>query len=202
MNAITALCSKVIVLKQGGVIFNGKVEESLQYYGASSSVSGSIDLASKKPGAYLQSLNILQNGNSSSGILKADDEIELVLNLKTSEPLSRIKLAVAFTNMRGERVFAVGNWLGPGQMPVLRQNTTITIRFQMPPIVPGRYTLDIGFYDTETGVSEEFYSPGAVEVAETNYLNMVEPVGPEIGQIFVRSEIFTTESRILSSASK
>src|SRR4029077_5044458 len=72
MNAITALCSKVIVLKQGGVIFNGKVEESLQYYGASSSVSGSIDLASKKPGAYLQSLNIIQNGNSSSGILKAD----------------------------------------------------------------------------------------------------------------------------------
>jgi hypothetical protein len=104
--------------------------------------------------------------------------------------------------MRGERVFAVGSWLGPGQMPVVRQNTTITIRFQMPPVIPGRYTLDIGFYDTETGVSEEFYSPGAVEVAETNYLNMVEPVGPEIGQIFVRSEIFTTESRILSSAGK
>jgi lipopolysaccharide transport system ATP-binding protein len=202
MNAITALCSKVIVLKQGGVIFNGKVEESLQYYGASSSVSGSINLASKKPGAYLQSLNIIQNGNSSSGILKADDEIDLVLNLKTSKPLSRIRLAVAFTNMRGERVFAVGSWLGPGQMPVLRQNTTITIRFQMPPVIPGRYTLDIGFYDTETGVSEEFYSPGAVEVAETNYLNMVEPVMPEIGQIFVRSEIFTTDSRILSSASK
>src|SRR5205809_4023310 len=52
MNAITALCPKVIVLKQGRVIFNGKAEESLNYYGASSSVSGSIDLASKKPGAY------------------------------------------------------------------------------------------------------------------------------------------------------
>jgi lipopolysaccharide transport system ATP-binding protein len=192
MNAITALCSKAIVLKLGGVIFNGKVEEALHYYGASSSVSGSIDLASKKPGAYLQSLKIIQNGKSSSGILKADDKIDLVLNLKISKPLSRIKLAVAFTNMTRERVFAVGSWLGPSQMPVLRQNTIVTISFQMPPIIPGRYTVDIGFWDTEAGVDEEFYSAGAIEVAETNYLNMVEPVVPEIGQILVRSEIFTT----------
>jgi lipopolysaccharide transport system ATP-binding protein len=193
MNAITALCPKVIVLKQGRVIFNGKAEESLYYYGASSSsVSGSIDLASKKPGAYLQSLNIIQNGESSSGILKADDKVDLVFSLKTSKPLSKTKLAVAFTNMRGGRVFAVGNWLGSSQMPVLRQDTTVTIRFQMPPVIPSRYTLDIGFCDTEAGISEEFYSAGAVEVAETNYLNMLEPVTSEIGQIFVRSEIFTT----------
>jgi len=192
MNAITALCPKVIVLKQGRVIFNGKAEESLHYYGASSSVSGCIDLASKKPGAYLQSLNIIQNGKSSSGILKADDKIDLVFSLKTSKPLSKTKLAVAFTNMRGGRVFAVGSWLGSSQMPVLRQDTTVTISFQMPPIIPGRYTLDIGFCDTEAGVDEQFYSAGAIEVAETNYLNMVEPVIPEIGQIFVRSEIFTT----------
>jgi lipopolysaccharide transport system ATP-binding protein len=197
MNAITALCSKVIVLKQARVIFNGKVEEALHYYGASGSVSGSIDLASKKPEAYLRSLNIIQNGKSSSGILKADDTIDLVLSLKVSEPLSTTKLAVAFTNMRGERVFAVGTWLGPSQMPVLRQNTTVTIRFQMPPIVPGRYTLDIGFCDTEAGVDEQFYSAGAVEVAETNYLNMFEPVIPEIGQILVHSQIFTTGSRTL-----
>src|SRR5438874_1401312 len=145
MNAITALCPKVIVLEQGRVIFNGKAEESLHYYGASSSVSGCIDLASKKPGAYLQSLNIIQNGKSSSGILKADDKVDLVFSLKTSKPLSKTKLAVAFTNMKGGRVFAVGNWLGSSQMPVLRQDTTVTIRFQMPPIIPSRYTLDIGF---------------------------------------------------------
>ncbi len=192
MNAITALCPKVIVLKQGRVIFNGKAEESLQYYGASSSVSGSIDLASKKPGAYLQSLNIIQNGKSSSGILKADDKVDLVFSLKTCKPLSKTKLAVAFTDMRGGRVFAVGSWLGSSQMPVLRQDTTVTISFQMPPIIPSRYTLDIGFHDTEAGVDEQFYSAGAVEVAETNYLNMLEPVIPELGQILVRSEIFTT----------
>jgi lipopolysaccharide transport system ATP-binding protein len=202
MNAITALCSIVIVLRRGRMIFNGNVEESLQYYGASTSVSGSIHLASKKPGAYLQSLNIIQNGNSSSGILKADDKIDLIFSLKVPKPLSGIKLAVAFTNIRGERVFAVGSWLGPGQMPVLRQNTTVTIKFQMPPIVPGRYTLDIGFCDIEAGISEEFYSAGAVEVAETNYLNMLEPVIPEIGQIFVRSEIFTAGSGIPLRASK
>ena len=94
--------------------------------------------------------------------------------------------------MRGGRVFAVGSWLGSGRMPVLKQDTTVTIRFQMPPIIPGRYNLDIGFCDTEAGISEEFYSAGAVEMAETNYLNMLGPVIPEIGQILVRSEIFTT----------
>jgi len=192
MNAITALCPKVIVLKEGRVIFNGKAEESLHYYGASSSVSGTIDLASKIPGACLQSLNIIQNGKSSSGILKADDKIDLVFSLKISKPLSNTKLAVAFTNMTAGRVFAVGSFLGSAQMPILKQDTTVTIRFQMPPIFPSRYTLDIGFVDTDAGVDEQFYSAGAVEVAETNYLNMVEPVHPQIGQILVRSEIFTT----------
>ena len=192
MNAITSLCPKVIVLNQGRLIFNGNAEESLVYYGASSSVSGSIDLASKKPEAYLQSLKIIQNGKSSSGILKADDKIDLVFSLKISKPLSKTKLAVAFTNMTGGRVFAVGSFLGSSQMPVLRQDTTVTIRFQMPPIFPSRYTLDIGFVDTEAGVDEQFYSAGAVEVAETNYLNMVDPIHPQIGQILVRSEIFTT----------
>ena len=94
--------------------------------------------------------------------------------------------------MKGGRVFAVGSHLGSSQMPVLRQDATVMIRFQMPPIIPGRYTLDIGFYDTEAGIDEEYYSAGAVEVAETNYLNMIEPVHPQIGQILVRSEIFTT----------
>jgi lipopolysaccharide transport system ATP-binding protein len=192
MNAITALCSRVIVLRQADVIFNGNVEESLHYYGASSFVSGSIDLASKKLGACLQSLNIIQNGKSSSGILKADDKVDLVFSLKTSKPLSKTRLSVAFTNMKGGRVFAVGSHLGSSQMPVLRQDATVMIRFQMPPIIPGRYTLDIGFYDTEAGIDEEYYSAGAVEVAETNYLNMIEPVHPQIGQILVRSEIFTT----------
>jgi lipopolysaccharide transport system ATP-binding protein len=192
MNAITSLCSKVIVLNQGRVIFNGKAEESLLYYGASSSVSGSIDLANEKSGAFLQSLKIIQNGKSSSGILKADDKIDLVFSLKISKPLSKTKLAVAFTNMTGGRVFAVGTFLGSSQMPVLRQDATVTIRFQMPPIFPSRYTLDIGLHDTEAGVVEEFYSAGAIEVAETNYLNMIEPVHPQIGQILVRSEIFTT----------
>ena len=90
-------------------------------------------------------------------------------------------------------MFAVGSFLRSSQMPVLRQDGTVTIRFQMPSIFPSRrYTLDIGFHDTEAGVEREFYSAGAVEVAETNYLNMVEPVHSQIGQILVGSEIFTT----------
>ena len=157
MNAINALCSNAVVLKQGQVIFQGKVEESLQHYGISSTVSGSIDLASKKQGSYLQSLNIIQNAKFSSGILRVGDNIDLVINVKILEPLSKVKLAVAFSNMKGARVFAVGSWLGPNGMPPLNRNSTITISFQMPPIVPSRYTMDIGFYDSEANVSEEFF---------------------------------------------
>ena len=37
-------------------------------------------------------------------------------------------------------------------------------------------------------------SAGAVEVAETNYLNMVEPAHPQIGQSLVRSDILRLDS--------
>jgi hypothetical protein len=54
--------------------------------------------------------------------------------------------------MTGGRMFALGSFLGSGQMPELRQGATVKIGFQMPPICPSRYTLDIGFHDTEAGV--------------------------------------------------
>jgi lipopolysaccharide transport system ATP-binding protein len=187
LNAISTLCSKSLVLKNGRLIFQGKVEDSLGHYGVSTDVSDVIDLIGKKAGAYLQTLSIIQNSQSGPGVLKSNDEVDLVFSIKTNKRLSKARLSVAFTSMKGERVFAVGTWLGPGKLPMLDDACKVTISFIMPPVVPGRYTLDIGFYDSEANIYEEFYSAGAIEIAETNYLKMIDPVVSEIGQLFVRS---------------
>jgi hypothetical protein len=57
----------------------------------------------------------------------------------------------------------------------------------MPPLIPGSYSVDVGFYDSDALVAEEYYYAGAIEVAETNYLRMFEPSMAGIGQIHVRS---------------
>jgi hypothetical protein len=64
----------------------------------------------------------------------------------------------------------------------------VRITFTMPPLVPGRYTLDVALHNSEANTSEDYYAAGAVEVSETNYLRMLEPVQAEIGQLYVRSK--------------
>jgi hypothetical protein len=102
--------------------------------------------------------------------------------------LREAQLSAAFTNSKGERVFAIGSFLGPKNLPDISGNVRITSRFKLPALFPGRYTLDFRFYDKNEGVIAELYSAGAIEVAECNYLDTMHPYFPAMGDVLVRSQ--------------
>jgi len=192
INAISALCSVGVVLKRGELVYAGDLRTSLTHYGAASEVSSSVDFTASHPGAVLKEMRILQHGQDTNGLLEAGRPVTFEFELDAVQKLRLPKLSVAFTNTRGERVCAVGSWLGPRDLPPMQGLNKISINFEFPPIVPGRFALDIGLYDAPTGLHEEHYSAAAVEVAETNYLNMVDPTIAEIGVLFVRSSFTVT----------
>jgi lipopolysaccharide transport system ATP-binding protein len=190
MNAVTTLCSKGLVLKSGALAYLGNVNEALGHYGASSRVSGEIDLSEKNQSSVLRSLKIFQNDKPSDGTLAPLGKVKLSFVVASPAMLKKARLGLSFTNSKGDRVFAVASWLGPQTLPPLNGNQMVHFEFEMPPLVPGRYTVDTGIYDNDTKLSEEHYSAGVVEILETNYLQTTEPVASEIGQFYVRSKCF------------
>jgi lipopolysaccharide transport system ATP-binding protein len=193
INAITTLCSKAVVLKQGRVTHIGEVRDALLAYGASGHVSDSFLIADHGAPQILESIHIAQDGRSTGGLLHAMASIAIDFRLNPNRRMARPRLAIAFNNVRSERVFAVGSWLGPSPLPPIETATTVRIAFTLPPLVPGRYSMDIGLYDHEAGVNEEHHAVGAIEIVETNFLQMIEPGAAELGQIYVKSNCFITE---------
>jgi lipopolysaccharide transport system ATP-binding protein len=188
MNAVTALCSEAIVMRQGTVVYQGNIRGALACYGASSAVKGEIELTDKSKNAILKRVTISQNGEPTDGLLEPDAEVVFSFEVEAPQLLKKAMAGAAFVNSKGDRVFVVTTWMGPAVMPQIQGNKCIHLQFSMPPLVPGRYTIDIGFYEHEQKISEEHYSVGAVEVSETNYLQTVEPTIPEMGQLYVRSK--------------
>ena len=189
LNAVARLCTKAAVLNRGRLVFFGDVHSALSLYGASGEVSDRIEIATKNESAILRSISIWQDQRPSGGLLDPLSSVTLDVALVAPQRLNKPRLGVAFTNIKGDRVFAVGTWLGPTPLAPVFGEQTVRVTFVMPPVVPGRYTLDVGFYDSVALVSEEYFSVGAVEVAERNYLEMLEPNTQEIGQLHVRSKI-------------
>jgi lipopolysaccharide transport system ATP-binding protein len=186
INAIIALCTEAMVFKEGLVAFKGNIRTALTHYGAATEVSDVVEFASQNSGSNLKRMTLT---GASGGVLNPLDDITFDVELNATRLLKQPRLAVAFTNIKGERVFAVGSWLGPDRLPPLEGLRIVRITFTMPPIVPGRYTLDVGLHDSEANTQEDYFAAGAVEVSETNYLRMLEPFQAEIGQLYVRSKV-------------
>jgi lipopolysaccharide transport system ATP-binding protein len=188
VNAVAALCNKALVFRQGSLIYAGDVQTALGHYGSSAAVSDYVTFAARpedKREPFIRSLRIIGGMN---GLLTAESDLCVEIEVDPRIPLPRPRLGLALNNPRRERVMAVATWLGSSAAPAIHKRSLVRFRFKLPLLVPGRYTIDLGLYDSSVGHVEEHLADAAIEIAETNYLNMVEPVAKDIGMILVKSE--------------
>jgi homopolymeric O-antigen transport system ATP-binding protein len=189
INAITTLCTQALVLKIGRLAFVGGVTSALTEYGAATEVADVTEFSSEGLDSNLRRMTMFNNSANPPGVVNPLDEVMFEIEFHARALLEKPQIGIALTNFKGDRVFAVGSWLGPEQLPAIKGARTVRIAFTMPPIVPGRYTLDVGLYDTDTQTNEEYYAAGAVEVPEINFLGMRYPVAAaKLGSIYVRSK--------------
>lgn len=184
LNAMLRLCTKGILLNSGQVQFSGTIAEACQQYGATTAACGKVSFENI---GFIRQIEIVADGKASNGVVRPLSSIKLIFHIHCNIPLRNPRVSVAFNNTKGDRIFAVGSWLGPDHLPPLLANATVFIDFQMPPVIPGRYSVDIGLYNPDTSLKEEHYSAISLEVAETNFLGMTDQAIPEIGCLQVRS---------------
>ncbi len=193
LNAVAALCRSAILLERGQLTYDSQnVTEALRRYSSSAVASHTVDLA-RHPNrvsrtAIFEEISISDEARGATHCFPPGANAMIRLKVNPPSAVLGPRISMGFTNVRGERVFAVGTHIGGNYIPSIAGPAVIRIRFQVPPLVPGEYSMDIGVYD-RTGVPlDEIYAGAVIEAIKDDYLHMVDSHGQYTGHIMVRSQ--------------
>ncbi len=193
VNAIAAMCTSAMVLANGSsVYFSNNIQEALRQYINPIISTHTVDL-SEHPGrtaptAVFKEIVIYDENNQRSQLLMPGTGVTVEMKVRPPDRINNPKIAFAVTNGRGERVFAVGTYIGGTEIPHIEGPLTIRVQFEMPLLVAGQYSLDLGLYDRTGMQVDEVFGATTFEVAKTDYLQMTEMHSHHMGNIMVRSD--------------
>jgi lipopolysaccharide transport system ATP-binding protein len=192
VNAVSSLCRSAMVFANGELVhFSDSVQEALRLYVRPVAGGHTVNL-SCHPGrtsdrVVFEEISINEeNKGASHGVLPGANVL-IYLRVRPTARITSPKIGIGVTNIRGERVFAIGTYIGGTHIPSIEGPATICVRFKIPALVPGQYSLDIGLYD-RTGIPlDEVYGAATIDVLKDDYITMVDSHTHEMGSIMVRS---------------
>ena len=193
VNAIASLCTSAVVLADGKVAyFSNNVQEALHLYLSSPTSAHTVDLSNHPGrtggGAILERITIYDENSVPSHSLLPGAKVALDLKVRPPARINAPKVSIGVNSERGDRVFAIGTHIGGTEISSIQGPSTIRVRFRIPPLVPGQYSLDIGFYDRTGMALDAIYGAAYLDVLKDDYISMIEAHGQYTGQIMVRSE--------------
>jgi lipopolysaccharide transport system ATP-binding protein len=198
MNSVATLCQSAILLEKGKVLFHSdNVLDVVRRYTSPIEAAHTIDL-SRHPNrisrtAAFQEISMVDEDRGPTHSFPPGAMVLIRLRVEPPNAIRSPRVSIGFTDARGERIFAIGTHIGGGIISSIDGPSTLCIRFTVPPLVPGEYTLDIGFYD-RTGIPLDQIIGGAVmEVQRNGYLSMLDEHNVYTGHIMVRSEWTCTQ---------
>ena len=203
MSAVSALCTRAVLLANGRLEVDGSPAEVIQQYliPASFDAGAGVDLrtAAGRPvgkEALFQTLRIRGAHGEAVTTLLPGDDVSLDLGIALPAPLRSPRIGVGVNNARGDRVFAIATYLSPKPVERIDAASTVQVDFTLPPLYPGRYTLDISLSAEDGNFMDQVESAAAFDVLQDGYLGSTHPYFPEMGMVLVPSEWrATTASR-------
>lgn len=194
MAAVSTLCSRAILLTKGKVIADGSPSSVIQDYliPGSSDAGDGVDLlvAEGRPArtkAHFRHLRILDAQHQSVTALLPGDEVMIELSLSMEMGMRSPRIGVGVNNARGERVFALATYLSPRPVEKVESESTVRAGFKLPPLYPGRYTLDISLSAEDGPFMDQVESAASFEVLQDGYLGSSHPYFAEMGMVLVPS---------------
>jgi homopolymeric O-antigen transport system ATP-binding protein len=193
VNAVASLCSSAMVLADGKVAFcSNNVQEALHLYLSSPNSAYTVDL-SDHPGrvgdhAILQRVTIYDASGAPSFAILPGSNVAIDIKIQPRDRINMPRVSIGVNSERGERLFAIGTHIGGNHIPNMESPSTIRVRFRMPPLVPGQYSLDIGFYDRTGAALDAIYGAAYLDILKDDYLSMTEGHSHHFGYIMVPSE--------------
>ncbi len=153
ISAVRALCDSGILLQRGRVMYRGPIEEVMnEYLSAKRDQTASRDLSatraiSKSP--CIQSIRLLnQEGNDATEFQQGCDIVAEVTYRSTADRrITRPALGVVIKSLAGDPVGGINTYMCGVPLQTQTGGGTIQCTLKAPPLVQGRYSLDIYFDD-------------------------------------------------------
>jgi lipopolysaccharide transport system ATP-binding protein len=194
MAAVSALCTRALLLSHGSLKADGSPASVIQDYliPATVDVEGGADLraAEGRPRGVtpvFTSLRVLGPSGKQAAALLPGDPVSIELSLSLARPLRAPRIGVGVNNARGDRIFALATYLSPQPVARLAGDASIEASFRLPPLYPGRYSLDISLSAEEGPFIDQVEGAAAFEVVQDGYLGSSHPYFPEMGMVLVPS---------------
>jgi lipopolysaccharide transport system ATP-binding protein len=193
INAVATLCRSAMLLVNGELAFASRnVSEVLRRYTSPAVAAKTVDLSrhpNRISGAgVFEEIALADENEGPTHCFRSGSRIVIDIKVRPPGPVRSPRVSIGFTNARGERAFAIGTHIGGTPIPSINGPATIRIRFIVPPLIPGEYTLDIGFYDWMVTPLDEIIGAAVIEILKDDYLPGLDGESPHVGHIVVRSE--------------
>ena len=165
MAAIQNLCSKGILLKNGGIQYQGVVSEVTALYHSEDLTSNQIEFENN---AYIKRISINQKGNN----------IELICDFETDVILSKPIIGFVISDKYGNRICGDNPLLQKEHGPIYPSNSgTISAIIEYPKLLNGKYLLSFWFADGIIGALVELENILTFEI--TDMVKYDKPVNPD-----------------------
>ena len=207
INSVVALCTKGLVLQRGRMLTYGNVDQALEAYLSHGVPKDAVDLRdhpTRKPTdkVHIEALKLSDDKGRPTATFRPGAPVNISIQMKTYTRLGSPRLGIGVNNARGERVFAVGNFLSDSELRSMSGNETINARFLLPNLLPGTYSLEMSFSDGDHNFLDSLSGAAFIEVEDINLLNSTFPYFPDMGDVLVPSQWSLESQSLLLSQTK
>ena len=174
LSTIKALCSSGVLLRKGHLSFVGKTNELLEKYVSSDTASLGTwrrDAADIRDVPVKFSIVTLSHGGSTKSEFDFMEYIEIKVNAHISQKISKLQLAVRFTNQEGIPVFTTCSTDADRQYRQIEEGP-VEYRIRVPGafLSPGRYLLQIAAHTPRERLYDIIDNEIALIIHETGSL--------------------------------
>ena len=171
MSAIQNLCGKAILLKNGGIQYQGNVNDVTALYHNEDLASNKIEFSDNK---YIKKISINQIG----------DKIELICDFETDIVLSKPIIGFVISDKYGNRICGDNPLVQKEHKPIFpSRKGTISALIEYPKLLNGKYLLSFWFADGIIGALLELENVLTFDITDmVKYEKPVEPdfIGPVV----------------------
>ncbi|QEL15549.1 ABC transporter ATP-binding protein [Limnoglobus roseus] len=141
-------CTRGVLLESGRIVCTGAIDKVLDAYQVSSKKISTLE--SNSSGSRIGIIRAVWIGKSCGSKcdkMDIDEDVLIKITVQVVEPINSARVGIAVNNTLGERSFVCATYLSDYQINKLVGSSEVSLRFRLPMLVPGQYTIDVGVMD-------------------------------------------------------
>jgi lipopolysaccharide transport system ATP-binding protein len=194
MAAIQNLCGRTVVLGHGKIEYDGKTNDGIDRYMATSVVAdqGEMDLIShpmRRKGCLplLKNVRLLCGAGTSKRQFSASEQMKIELTFEPVVPLNDPQFGIGVDDNMGTRIFSMATYLSDVELAPLKQASKVTCFVDQLSLAPGRYNLSLSAGTHHNTLIDAIDNAISFDVVADDFYGNGRVISSGLGKILVRS---------------